>query len=335
MQALTVEAPGGWAHAAVREVDVPQRRAGCALVAIHAVGLNPADNDQIHGRYPGGPKPPFTPGRDGAGIVLEADDTGRWNVGDEVIVLQSSTTDLVHGTLCEQQWIAAENLAPLPAGWTLADGAAAPLVYLTAYQALTSAAAIVPGQVVLVTGASGGVGIAAVQLALALGARVIALSRSADKRELLHGLGVEHVFSPEDPELKKKIRDVTGRRGVDVVVENVGGSSLGQAVHLLDFGGRVSVVGVRAGIEGAIPIPAFMFKRASLHGILLTTESPEASQKNWRTVVDLLQTHHAEPVIAARYPLARTADAFAHLAKDVFGKVIVTINATESPIKKL
>ena len=325
MKAFTVELPGGWPGAAVRDVPPPTRRPGCALVAIEAVGLNPADNDQIHGRYPGGPKPPFTPGRDGAGVILEGDDAGRWKAGDEVIVLQSNTTDLVHGTLCEQQWIAAANLAPLPAGWTLADGAAAPLVYLTAYQALSGAAPIVPGQVVLVTGASGGVGIAAVQLGLALGARVIALSRSEEKRKRLHGLGVEHVFSPEDPDLKGQIRTATGRRGVDVVVENVGGPSLGQAVHLLDFGGRVSVVGVRAGIEGSIPIPAFMFKRCSLHGVLLTTESPETAQRNWRTVVDLLQTHHAEPVIAARYPLAQVGDAFNHLAKDVFGKVVVDV----------
>lgn len=325
MKAFTVESPGGWAGAAVRDVSPPERRPGCALVALKYVGLNPADNDQIFGRYPGGPKPPFIPGRDGAGVILQSDEAGRFAVGEEVVVLQSSTTDLTHGTLCEQQWIPAENLAPLPAGWTLVDGAAAPLVYLTAYQALTGAASIVPGQVVLVTGASGGVGIAAVQLGLALGARVIALSRSEEKRERLRGLGVEHVFSPDDPELKNQIRAVTGRRGVDVVVENVGGPSLGQAVHMLDFAGRVSVVGVRAGWEGSIPIPAFMFKRASLHGVLLTTETPETAQRNWRTVVDLLQTHHAEPVIAARYPLAQTAEAFAHLGKDVFGKVVVEI----------
>ncbi len=325
MQAFTVEAPGGWAGAAVREVPPPVKWPGCALVAIKHVGLNPADNDQIFGRYPGGPKPPFIPGRDGSGVILEGDDAGCWKTGDEVVVLQSSTTDLVHGTLCEQQWIAAENLAPLPSGWTLADGAAAPLVYLTAYQALTGAAPIRPGQLVLVTGASGGVGIAAVQLGLALGGRVIALSRSEEKRTRLRELGVEHVFSPDDPDLKDQIRAATGRRGVDVVVENVGGPSLGQAVHLLDLGGRVSVVGVRAGVEGSLPIPAFMFKRASLHGVLLTTEAPDVAQRHWRAVVDLLQMHHAEPVIAARYPLAKVSEAFAHLAQDVFGKVVVDL----------
>ncbi len=325
MKAFTVEPPGGWAGAALRDVPAPARRPGCALVALHAVGLNPADNDQIAGRYPGGPKPPFIPGRDGAGIVLESDDGGRWNIGDEVLVLQSSTTDLTHGTLCEQQWLAAENLAPLPTGWTMADGAAAPLVYLTAYQALTLGGTLRPGQVVLVTGASGGVGVAAVQLGLALGATVIALSRSDEKRERLRSLGAQHVFSPDDPDLKSTIRHATGRRGVDVVVENVGGPSLGQAVHLLDFGGRVSVVGVRAGIEGVIPIPALMFKRASLHGVLLTTEPPDSARKAWREVVELLQTHHAEPVIASRFPLAETAFAFQKLATDVFGKVVVDI----------
>lgn len=325
MKAFTVEAPGGWAGAAVRDVPVPQRRPGCALVEIHAVGLNPADNDQIFGRYPGGPKPPFIPGRDGAGIVIAADEGGRWNVGDEVVVLQSSTTDLTHGTLCEQQWLPAENLARLPTGWTMADGAAAPLVYLTAYQALTVGGTLRPGNAVLVTGASGGVGVAAVQLALAMGATVIALSRSAEKRDRLRGLGVQHVFAPDAPDLKGAIRNATGRRGVDVVVETVGGPSLGQAVHLLDIGGRIGVVGVRAGIEGAVPIVPLMFKRGSLHGVLLTTETPESAQQSWRIVVDLLQMHHAEPIIAKRFPLSETAAAFQQLATDVFGKVIVEV----------
>ncbi len=325
MKAFTVESPGGWAGAALRDVPIPARRPGCALVEMHAVGLNPADNDQIFGRYPGGPKPPFIPGRDGAGIVLEPDDGGRWQVGDEVVVLQSETTDLTHGTLCEQQWLSAENLARLPSGWPMADGAAAPLVYLTAYQALTVGGLLRPGNVVLVTGASGGVGVAAVQLALALGTTVIALSRSETKREQLRGLGAQHVFAPDDPDLKGAIRQATGRRGVDVVVECVGGPSLGLAVHLLDVGGRIGVVGVRAGIEGAVPIVPLMFKRGSLHGVLLTLEPPETAQQNWRTVVELLQTHHAEPMIAARFPLAETAAAFQRLATDVFGKVVVDI----------
>lgn len=327
MKAFTVEVPGGWAGAALRDVPVPERRPECALIEMHAVGLNPADNDQIYGRYPGGPKPPFIPGRDGAGVVIEADEEGRWAVGDEVIVLQSSTTDLSHGTLCEQQWILAENLAPLPTGWTMADGAAAPLVYLTAYQALTVGGTLRPGNVVLVTGASGGVGVAAVQLALALGATVVALSRSAEKREQLRELGTQHVFAPDDSDLKGAIRKATGRRGVDVVVETVGGPSLGQAVHLLDFGGRVGVVGVRAGVEGAIPIVPLMFKRCSLHGVLLTTESPESAQQSWRTVVALLQAHHAEPIIAKRFPIAETAAAFEQLASDVFGKIVVDIRS--------
>ncbi len=325
MKAFTVEAPGGWAGAALRDVPVPERRPGCALVEMHAVGLNPADNDQIFGRYPGGPQPPFIPGRDGAGVVLEADEGGRWKIGDEVVVLQSSTTDLAHGTLCEQQWLPAENLAPLPAGWTMADGAAAPLVYLTAYQALTIGGTLRPGNVVLVTGASGGVGVAAVQLGLALGTTVIALSRSAEKRERLLGLGLQHVFAPDDPDLKGAIRKATGRRGVDVVVETVGGPSLGQAVHLLDVGGRVGVVGVRAGIEGSVPIVPLMFKRCSLHGVLLTTESPESAQQAWRTIVELLQAHHAEPIIAKRFPLTETAAAFQQLASDVFGKIVVDV----------
>lgn len=325
MNAYLTDSPGGWDATRIVDVPLPAGREDQALVGIRAVGLNPADAFQIEGRYPGGPKPPFIAGRDAAGVIVQGDKTGRWKAGQHVVLLQSAVSDLRNGTLCEQQWIAAECLTELPDGWSFAEGSAGPLVYLTAWMSLTNAAPLRPDQVVLVTGASGGVGLASIHLASAMGATVVALSRSATKQVKLKEQGAHHVFSPSDDRLKEKIAAATGRKGVDVVVENVGGEQLTQAIHLLGVHGRVSVVGVLAGIEAPLPIPAFMFKRASLHGILVSDNSAAASRDDWHKILDVLRKANRRPVVDRQFPFAETRAAFEHLRGDVFGKVVVEI----------
>lgn len=326
MKAYLTEPPGGRAACHIADVPLLEGRADQALVSLRSVGLNPADAFQIDGRYPGGPKPPFIAGRDASGIVVKGDAGGRWQPGDAVVLLQSSTTDLRNGTLCEQQWLAAENLAKLPAGWSLHEGAAASLVYLTAWKALNWPVALKPKQVVLVTGASGGVGLASVHLAAGLGATVVALSRSETKRQRLLEHGAHFVFAPDDAELKEKIAAATGRQGVDVVVENVGGPMLTLAVRLLAVHGRVGVVGVLAGVEAILPIPSFMFKRASLNGILISDDTPPQTQAAWGKIVDILHQTGRRPVIDRVFPFAETSAAFEHLRGDIFGKVVVEIS---------
>ena len=138
MKAFLTESPGGWDATRLAEVSSATDDGQRVLVGIRTVGLNPADAFQIEGRYPGGPKPPFIAGRDAAGVVLKSEHGGRWKAGDKVVVLQSSTTDLKNGTLCEEQRIAGDNLATLPESWSFAEGAAAPLTYLTAWKASTA-----------------------------------------------------------------------------------------------------------------------------------------------------------------------------------------------------
>jgi NADPH2:quinone reductase len=327
MKAYLTEPPGGWEATRLTDIPAPDAKPGRVLVGIRAVGLNPADAFQIEGRYPGGPKPPFIAGRDAAGLVVEPDQNGRWQAGTEVIVLESSTTDLKNGTLCEQQWIGAENLAPLPPGWSFAEGAAAPLVYLTAWLALNGPAPIAPKEAVLVTGASGGVGFAAVQLAVSQEAVVVALSRSEAKRMRLLDEGAHFAFDPADPQLKEKVFGAIGKKGADVVVETVGGPSLSQAFHLIGVHGRISSLGVLAGVEATLPIPSFMFKRASLHGILVSDYSPSDAQSAWSQIVAVLTRSGRRPAIDRCFPFAETRQAFDHLRGDVFGKVVVEIGA--------
>ena len=325
MKAYLTSPPGGWDASQITEIPLEPGRPDQVLLAVNAVGLNPADAFQVEGRYPGQPDPPFIVGRDGTGIVIHGDAAGRWKAGDEVVLLQSSSRDLSHGLLVEQQWLAAENLARIPAGWSRHQAAAASLVYLTAWKALTGPAPVTNGQVVLVTGASGGVGLAAVQLAAGLGATVVGLSRSESKRERLLAEGAHFAFAPDHPKLKDAIVQAVGKNGVDVVVENVGGDSLTQAVRLLNVHGRISVVGVLAGVEAALPIPSFMFKRASLHGILVSDYSPADAQFAWSLIVKLLDRTSRRPVIDRVFPFSEIEAAFKHLRGDVFGKVVVEV----------
>lgn len=325
MRALFTSAPGGWANTKLIDQERRSGGPGQVLVRMTAVGLNPADNFLIDGRYPGGPRPPFIVGRDGCGTVASDDPTGRWKVGDRVLAIQSSTTDLTNGTLCEEQWISTENLAAIPAGWTDVEAAAAPLVYQTAWKALVDIGGLQPGQTVVVTGASGGVGLAAIQLAKAYGSTVVALSRSEEKQKRLLEMGASFVFSPQDPKLKENIFDAIKAKGVPLVVENVGGSMLTTAVHLLGVRGRVSVVGVLAGIEGVVPIPALMFKRLSIHGVLVSDDEPTKAQTAWSQIVELLNKSNARPVIDSEFPLEQAAEAFKKLGSNVFGKVVVRI----------
>ena len=329
MLALVTSPPGGWSNTRLTEIELREGRPSDVLVQTRSVGLNPADNFQIEGKYPGGPKPPFIPGRDACGVVIRGDCHGKWQPGDKVVVLQSSTTDLTNGTLSEQQWIAAENLARKPEAWTDAEAAAAPLVFHTAWKALFDVGGLKPGQSVVVTGASGGVGLAAVQLANSAGATVVALSRSDLKRSRLQQIGAHHVFAPDAPHLKEKICDAVKTKGVSLVVENVGGPSLATSVHLLGVHGRISVVGILGGVEGTILIPALMFKRASIHGVLVTDDTPQQSQQAWEQIVKLMNRTQSRPIIDQVFRLNQPAAAFEKLRENVFGKVVIEFDSKQ------
>lgn len=321
-------APGGWANTTLVEVIEPIPGTNHVVVEVQAAGLNPADYFQIEGKYPGGPKPPFVAGRDAAGCVVTPDASGTWKAGDRVVVLQSSATNLAEGTFCERQRFRADCLAPVPMGWTIEEAAAAPLVYLTAWRALVTCGGLQPGQVVLVTGATGGVGTAAVQLARAIGAKVVALSRSQEKRARLAQFGADHVFSTDSPDLKDLVLTSIGKRGVDLVVETIGGSSLASSLHLLGIRGRISVVGLLAGVDATIPLASLIFKRAVIQGVLVGDDSPQQARQAWDRIVSLLAAGRERPVIDSLFPLSSLRQAVDRLRAAPFGKVVLTVAST-------
>ncbi|MCH7910905.1 MAG: zinc-binding dehydrogenase, partial [Candidatus Hydrogenedentes bacterium] len=212
----------------------PDLENGDLLVKLNFAALNPADRLLVEGRYPGAGELPLTVGRDGSGTIEDAKERDRFAKGDTVIVLRSEVGITRQGTLAEYVAVPERYLAPLPEGWTMEEGAAGPLVYLTAWKALMIQGGVQAGEDVLVTGASGGVGVAAIQLAKALGARVVALSRDEEKRQKLLALGADVVLDSSAADLEDQIRDASDG-GVDLIVENLSGPFIQTGINVANL----------------------------------------------------------------------------------------------------
>jgi NADPH2:quinone reductase len=230
------------------------------------------------------------------------------------------------GTFAERTAVPVESLVKPPAGWSDEESAGAALVYLTAYQALTQwnqAGGDLPPSLVLITGASGGVGVACVQLAKAMGHTVVGLSRNAEKSQKLRQLGADAVFDPQDPTWRKKMLTETNGRRVDLAIDNIGGPLLCQVVESLGYGGRVSCVGRLAG-----PVPEFntaslFFRRAKLGGVHVGSYTAAESGSVWQAVVDILDKAGGKPLVDSVHPFEALPAAFQRLKSGPMGKVLL------------
>ncbi|QOV90032.1 quinone oxidoreductase family protein [Humisphaera borealis] len=306
----------------------PEPGSGEVVVKVHYASLNPADRYLSMGQYPAKPSLPHILGRDGVGeVVAVATDVKSLKVGDRVLLLRSEIGVSKPGTFAELVSVPVESLAPVPPKWSPEQSAGAPLVYLTAYQALTTWGKLPPHSVVLITGASGGVGVASVQLAEAMGFDVVALSRSANKREKLERLGADHTIDPTDPAWPKTVKQILGHRRVELAVDNIGGESFKGIVETLGENGRISCVGQLAG-----PVPNFspatlFFRRLRVGGVAVGAYTPAESQEAWKAVLELLEKSGAEPLVDEVFPFEQLPKAFAKLAAGPMGKVVLEIEA--------
>src|ERR1035441_806967 len=238
------------------------------ILQVQYAALNPADRYRPETLSPAKPQLPHILGRDGMGTVMQVGSgVADVRVGDRRAILRGEVGINRPGTFAQRVAVPAQGLVEIPAGWSEPEAAGATLVYLTAYQALTMWGPLPPSAEVLVTGASGGVGVASVQLAAAMGYRVLGLSRSPDKSRRLEQLGATVTFNPEDPDWRQAVKDQLAPRRVDLAIDNIGGKLLPQAIDTLGDLGRVSVVGRLAG-----PVPSFntatlFFRRIRLAGV--------------------------------------------------------------------
>lgn len=326
MRAWLMESFDGVEHLRLGEVPDPRPGPGEVLLGIRFAALNPADAFLAQGQYPAKPPLPHILGRDGAGeVIAVGPDVKNVKVGDIRGILRCDAGVTRWGTLAEKTVVEEVNLAPAPEGWTIEEMAAAPLTFLTAWQALTQwsdpPAPPPAGSVVLVTGASGGVGVATVMLGRSMGLTVAALSRSEAKRAKLRELGADLVFDPADPELKKKFKS-QAPRPVDIAVDNVAGPLFNQVIAMMGYQGRISVVGRSGG-----PVPEFntgtlFFRRLRVGGVAVGDYTPQQAQEAWREIVAAIG---AKPVIDSISPFDSVKEAFRRLAEGPMGKVLIRL----------
>lgn len=323
MKAWRFHSFGDIRNLVLEEVPKPAPGPGEALVRVAYAALNPADRFLVMGKYPGSGVPPFSVGRDGSGVIESIPEGSRLRPGDRVLVLRSEIGVKRDGTLAQWVSIPVESLARIPEGWSMAEAAAGPLTLLTAWQALVDEGGLKPGDAVLVTGASGGVGTAAVVLARALGARVAALSRSPAKRSRLTELGADWTFDPCDEKLVDHVREALGGGYVNVVVETLAGPFLQKSIRMTGPRGRICVVGMLAGVNSEISIGSFMFKRIHIIGIAVGNYTAQQAQTAWARIVEILNRAGRRPLVDSVFPLEGVQEAFETLTAGPMGKILV------------
>ncbi len=311
---------GHFSNLKMEEVEIPTPAEGEVLVRIDYAGINPADKFLVMGLYPGAGKPPFSVGRDGCGRIVDTVSNGRFAVGDRVVFTSTTVGIARDGTLAEYVAIPECEVAALPDWWSPEDGAAGTKVFLTGWQALSEAAKLAPGENVLVTGPSGGVGLATLALSRALGARTIAVERDPENFNRLLELGADFVFDTSDPDLVSRVRDLGG---ADVVTEVIGGESLARSLVMANSFGRICVIGAIGGIKCEIDPTEIIFKRLQIHGIQVSMCSEAESQQALEKVFAALKPGKTTLPIDRVFPFDQVPEAFAHMRGGSMGKVLI------------
>ena len=324
MKAWLLDDFKGLAHLRLSEVPEPVPQPGEALLELRFAALNPADRYLAEGQYPAHPPLPHILGRDGIGTVAQLGaGVTDLRVGARCAILRGDVGVSRAGTFAQRVAVPAQSLVEAPSDWSDQQAAGATLVYLTAYQALTMWGPLPPGALVLVTGASGGVGVACVQLAGAMGLKVIALSRSAEKSRRLRELGAIATFDPQQADWRTDAKAMFAPRRVDLAVDNIGGKLLPEVIDLMGHLGKVSLVGRLAG-----PVPNFntatlFFRRLRLGGVAVGAYANAESRAAWREVVQLLASKAARPLVDSVFPFDQLPRAFERLAQGPMGKVLL------------
>lgn len=285
----------------LEEVPTLHAGPGQVLVRVHAAGINPVDTYIRSGAYAAKPVLPYTPGKDAGGVV-EAVGEGVRQVkpGDRVYVGDSLT-----GTYADYALCLPAQLHPLPQQVTFSQGAAVNVPYATAYRALFQRAKAVAGETVLVHGATGGVGIASVQLARAAGLTIIGTGGTEAGRRLVTEQGAQHVLDHRSPDYLRQILELTGGRGVDVILEMASHINLGKDLTVLARDGRLAVVGSRGPVE--INPRDAMSRDANILGVMLNNASEKELAGIHAALVAGLENGTLRPVIRKELPLAEAA----------------------------
>lgn len=321
MRALISDDYGGIDSLRVGHLPEPTPGPGSVLIKVEAAAVSFADTLMVSGLYQFKPETPFAPGYEVAGTVVVANQAGGLSPGDRVC------GSLLHGGIAEKAVLPASSVSKLPEEVSFEVGAVIPATYGTSYHALIDRGSLQAGETLLVLGAAGGVGLAAVQIGKVIGATVIGAVSSEAKAELVSDSGADHVIRYDQVDLREGIDRATDGEGVDVAFDPVGGDATEAALRSTRWGGRLLVVGFASGNVPRIPLNLPLLKGNSIVGVFwgrFTNEEPEESAENTRRILRLVQEGELRPVIERTFPLSQAHEAMARVAgRNVIGKVVV------------
>ncbi|MGB3021835.1 MAG: NADPH:quinone oxidoreductase family protein [Methyloceanibacter sp.] len=306
----------------IEEVPDPVAGDGEIVIRVSAVGLNFFDTLVLRNKYQVPPTLPHSPGAEVAGTIESiGPDVSNLELGQRVVAF-------IGGNGCrEKVATTAGNAVPIPDGVSEAEAAGIPVTYGTALHALKDRGQLMPGETIAVLGAAGGAGLAAVELAKIMGGRVIAVASSAGKLELAHAHGAEAGINYQDEDLKARLKEMTGGKGVDVIYDCVGGPHAEPALRATAWEGRYLVVGFAAGEIPRIPLNLILLKGCSLIGVFWTAfveRHPDRHRANMAELLAWCREGLIKPHIHASFPLVETAEALRLIeGRKVTGKVIV------------
>jgi NADPH2:quinone reductase len=324
MRALRCNEYGPPESLSVEDIAAPTPGAGEVTVDVMAAAVNWADNLIINNKYQRSAEPPFTVGNDFAGVVAEVGEgVTDWSPGDRV------RGAALTGAFAERVCVKPASLRSLPANVDWQTGAAISIAYETAIHSLLSAARVKEGDDVVVLGASGGVGSACVELAVLLGARVIACASSQERLAIARELGAVETINYDTEDLKNRIKALTDG-GADVVLDPVGGAYAEQALRATKFRGRYIVLGFAAGEIPRVPLNLFLLKGVEMTGldvVAFPRQAPAEWARNNTRLERLLADGKLRPHVSRCYPLERAAEAIRDVAeRRTTGKVIIDVD---------
>lgn len=321
MRALVCKAYGSPDDLVVEDVDDPVSDRGQILVDVKAAGLNFPDVLVIGGQYQVKTPLPFIPGHEAAGVVADVgEDAGRFKIGDKVIITPST------GAFAERCAVPEKLAMPVPDGLDFGQAAGFTITYSTSYHALVQHAGVKEGETVLVLGAAGGVGITAVEIAKALGARVIAAASTDEKLEFAKSAGADETINYGEASLRDAVREITNGNGADVIYDPVGGDIGEQALRSIARGGRYLVIGFASGAIPSFPANLVLLKEANVMGVWWgpwATRNPMLQAQNLQAMGEMMGKGLLHPRVTGSYSLDEFKEAFrAITTRRVRGKVV-------------
>ena len=324
MKAVLCKAFGPADTLVVEDVSSPEIKKNEVLLDVHAAGINFPDTLIIEGKYQFKPPFPFSPGGEASGVISAVGEkVSHLKVGDRVMALTG------WGSCAEQIAVPAYNILPMPDAMDFTTAAAFSMTYGTAIHALKQRGALQAGETLLVLGASGGVGLAAIEIGKAMGARVIAAASSAEKLEVARQAGADELINYQDEDVRERLKTLTKGQGVDVVIDPVGGDLFETVFRSIAWNGRMLVIGFASGTIPSLPVNLPLLKGAAVIGVFwgsFAQRQPQDNVANFEQLFAWFAEGKLKPLVSQTFALEDTAQAINTLAaRKAVGKLVIKV----------